>query len=259
MTIQPPGPRQIRRAARAVACAGFALLAVAGCGDSTLDLFNPDLGLLAHWAFDESDAGSTVSDSSGFGLDATPAASPPTPTRDVPPVHFSDPFSLSFDGQDQWVNAGNPPLLNAGGAISIAAWVRVGNVIGYHNVLAHGWRNNPNEDVALRIRDANYEFTYWNSTDHAASAPMAAADIGVWIHLCGVFDGSEYRIYRNGVLAASTADTTAPPPNIDSPWAIGGRAPQPDNLGRVFQGQIDDLRLYGRALSDGEVAALYRR
>jgi hypothetical protein len=259
MTMQPPRRRHARPAATTVVCAGLALAASAGCGNSTLDIFNPDLGLLAHWALDESDTGSVVVDSSGFGLDATPAASAPTPVRDVPPVHFSDPFSLSFDGAEQWVNAGNPPLLNAGGSISIAAWVRATNVTGYHNVLAHGWRNNPNEDLALRIRDGNYEFTYWNSANHAATAPGADADVGAWIHLCGVFDGAEYRIYRNGALAASTADTTAAPPNIDAPWAIGSRAPQPDALERLFEGQLDDLRVYGRALGDGEVAALYRR
>ena len=77
--------------------------------------------------------------------------------------------------------------------------------------------------------------------------------------LCGVFDGNEYRIYRNGALAASTADPTAAPPNVDTPWAIGGRAPQPDSLERLFEGQIDDLRVYGRALSAAEVEALSRR
>lgn len=248
----------IHRATTATVCAGLALV-VAGCGNSTLDLFNPDLGLLAHWAFDESEAGSVVADSSGFGLHATPATSPPTPSRDVPAVRFSNPYSLSFDGQGQWVNAGNPPLLNAGGQISVAVWIRAANVVGYHNILAHGWRNNPNEDVSLRIREGSYEFTYWNSVDHVASAPIADSDVGAWIHLCGVFDGSEYRIYRNGALAASTADTTAAPPNIDAPWAIGARAPQPDSLERLFEGQLDDLRVYGRALTAAEVEALYRR
>ena len=71
------------------------------------------------------------------------------------------------------MNAGNPPLLNAGGPISVAAWVRTANVTGYHNILGHGWRNNPNADVSLRIRDGNHEFTYWNSMDHVATAPIA--------------------------------------------------------------------------------------
>jgi hypothetical protein len=259
MTIRSPNLKRSHPFARAVTCASLALLADAGCGSSTLDLFNPDLGLLAHWAFDESEPGSTVADSSGFGLHATPSANPPTPSRDVPPVHFPDPYSLSFDGQDQWANAGNPILLNAGGPISIAAWVRASNVSDYRNILAHGWRIDPNFDVSLRIRDGNYEFTYWDTVDHVASAPIGGSDLGVWVHLCGVFDGSEYRIYRNGALAASRADTTVAPANIDAPWAIGGRAPQPDGLGRVFAGLIDDLRVYGRALSAAEVEALYRR
>jgi len=113
--------------------------------------------------------------------------------------------------------------------------------------------------VALRMYAGNYEFTYWNSADHLASVPIPTSDVGSWVHLCGVFDGGVYSIYRNGALAASTADTATPPPNIDTPWAIGGRAPQPDNLGRVMKGEIDDLRLYGRALAAGEVDALYRR
>jgi len=261
MTTRPPILERARCSASVVAWAGLAFLAGAGCGNSTLDLFDPDLGLLAHWAFDESEAGSVVRDSSGFGLDATPSTNPPTPSRDVPPVHFLNPYSLSFNGQDQWANAGNPTLLNAGGPISIAAWVRAAAVSDYRNVLAHGWRNDPNHDVSLRIHDGNYEFTYWDSVgiDHVASAPIGDSDAGAWIHLCGVFDGSEYRIYRNGALAASRADTTVAPANIDAPWAIGARAPQPENLGRVFNGQIDDLRVYGRALSGAEVEALYRR
>ena len=239
-------------------CAGVAL-ASGGCGNSTLDLFDPDRGLLAHWAFDEAEAGAVAVDSASFGFDAAPSANPPTPTSDVPPVHFPDPFSLSFNGTDQWVNAGNPPLLNAGGVVTIAAWVRPASTDGYHNILAHGWRNNPNHDVALRIHAGNYEFTYWNSADHQASAPIPSSDVGSWVHLCGVFDGGAYYIYRNGALAASTADATTAPPNIDTPWAIGGRAPQPDSTERLMNGEIDDLRLYGRALSAGEVDALYRR
>jgi hypothetical protein len=254
-----PGRLRARASATAIACAGLALFADGGCGDSTLDLFNTDLGLLAHWAFDESQAGSTAADSSGFGLHATPSANPPTPTRDVPPVQFSDPYSLSFNGQDQWIDIGNPPLLNAGGQVSIAAWVRPANIDGYHNIVAHGWRMDPNHDVALRINSGSYEFTYWSFPDHQAVSAIPTSDVGTWVHLCGVFDGSAYHVYRNGALAASTADSTAPPPNVDTPWAIGARAPQPDGLERLMQGEIDDVRIYGRALSAPEVEALYRR
>src|SRR6185369_12023703 len=109
-------------------------------------------------------------------------------------------------------NAGNPPLLNAGGPISVAAWVRPANVTNsYQNIVAHGWRNKPDFDVALRINSGNYEFGYWNTIDHNAVAGIPGSDVGAWVHLCGVFDGAGYALYRNGALAAFTADATAPP------------------------------------------------
>jgi len=250
-----------RRASNAVfrGAAALTLVAAGACGNTTLDIYDPDLGLLAHWAFEEGQAGSTVLDASGFGLDGAPSANPPTPTGDVPPVHFPNSFSLSFNGVDQWIDLGNPPLLNGGGVISIAAWVRATNTDGYRNIVAHGWRHNPGADVSLRIHDGNYEFTYWDAVDHVAIAAVPAADLGAWVHVCGVFDGNVYHLYRNGALAASTPDATVPPPNIDARWAIGARAPQPDFLERLFVGEIDDVRIYGRALRAGEVEALYRR
>ena len=242
-----------RTAAPRVALAA-ALAAGTACANTSLDLFDPDVGLLAHWALDESEAGAVAVDSSGFGLAGTPSTNPPTPTRDVPPVRFANAHSLSFNGRDQWIDMGNPALLNLGGVITIAAWVRPAATDGYRDVVAHGYRTSPNRDLALRIRNGNYEFTMWDSVDHAAIAAIPAADAGAWVHLCGVFDGATYFVYRNGEVVAATADATAPPPNIEASWTIGARAAD-----RQWQGQIDDVRIYGRALSAAEAAQLARR
>jgi hypothetical protein len=236
------------------------LLSSAACTNTTLDLFDPDLGLLAHWALDEAQPGNIAVDSSGFGNHGTPSTNPPIPTADVPPVHFNDPYSLSFNGQDQWIEMDNPALLNLGGPISMAAWVRPAALDDYRNVVAHGYRWDPSYNLALRIYSGAYQFTYWDSADHVASAPVPASDVGAWVHLCGVFDGTTYYVYRNGALAASTADATTPPASVDAIWAIGARAPQPTGgANYLLQGQIDDVRIYGRALTAAEVEALYRR
>jgi hypothetical protein len=258
LTLPPPR----RRTSASRALLGLVILAVGvstACGDTTLDLFDPDLGLLAHWAFDEKQTGAIAIDSSAFGLHATPSPNPPSATTDTPPVKFRDPSSLSFNGQDQWLEVGNPPLLDVGGAIALAAWVRPTSVDGYHMVVSHGFRNDPNFEVSLRIKDGRYEFTYWNSMDHVGAANIAPSDLGTWIHLCGTFDGSEYVLYRNGVKVAATADSATPPPNVDTPWAIGARIAPPDPASRLFDGAIDDVRVYGRALRPAEVEALARR
>ena len=238
----------------------LALLGGGACTNTTLDLFNPDLGLLGHWALDESQPGSLVVDSSGFGSHGTPSANPPVPTPDVPPVRFEDPHSRSFNGEDQWIEMGNPAYLNLGGPTTMAAWVRATSADGIRNIVGHGYIWSSEHDFALRINAGTYMFTTWNGSDHAAIATMPASDLGTWVHLCGVFDGATYSVYRNGVLAAATGDTTTPPAGINAIWAIGARAPQDGSaLDYPFQGQIDDVRIFGRALSADEIQALYRR
>jgi hypothetical protein len=253
-----PAASGTRRAVTVSFC--LVILASGACSDTTVDLFNPDLGLVAHWALDEAQPGSPAVDSSGFGSQGTPSANPPTPTKDVPPVHFYDPYSLAFNGKDQWINLGNPAILNLGGPISMAAWVRPTTIDDYHDVVTHGYRWDPSYNLSLRIFLGEYQFTYWDSVDHLASAPAPAEDVGSWVHLCGVFDGASYRVYRNGALVGSTSNATAPVAASSAIWAIGARAPQnPGDAGEFLQGQIDDVRIYGRALSAAEVEALYRR
>jgi len=59
---------------------------------------------------------------------------------------------------------------------------------------------------------------------------------------------------------SSTEDSTAPPANIEAIWAIGARALQgTPPVDYLMDGAIDDVRIYGRALSAAEVQALDRR
>jgi hypothetical protein len=251
----------LTRRRTAACCIALSLLA-GGCGDSTVDVFNPDVGVLAHWALDEGEAGDAVVDSSGFGLDGALSANPPVPSPDVPPVHFPDPYSLSFNGQDEYVVFGNPPILNLGGPISIAAWVRATSTDGFQDIVAHGYTPDQVQDLALRINSGSYEFTYFDfqaGMDHGAKVTIQPSDVGAWVHLCGVFDGNNYLVYRDGALAATTPDTTVPPANINALWAIGGRAPDSAAAVRFLAGELDDVRIYGRALSAAEVQALYQR
>jgi hypothetical protein len=242
-------------------CLAAGLVSAGACSNSTtINVFNPDLGLLGHWAFDESEPGSIAVDSSGFGHHGKPSVPPPTPTSNTAPVHFQDRFGLSFNGQNQWIEIGNPPLLNVGGPISVAAWLRPSDLQARGNIVAHGFRFNPSYDFALRIDAGSYVFTTWDSVNHQATATTPDSDVGAWVHLCGVFDGATYALYRNGVQVASTAETTAPQANVEAIWAIGGRAPQPTGgVENLIKADIDDLRIYGRPLSAAEVEALYAR
>jgi hypothetical protein len=243
---------------------GFSLLAAA-CGESRISVVDPvepeqpgvDLQqrLLLHLAFEETESGALARDASGHGHDATPSASPPTPSTSVPPVGFPNLRSLSFSGVEQFLDLGNPPTLDVAGTLSLCAWIRPAASDGIRNVIAHGWHHQPNQEVALRLESGSYHFLTWNGVDHGARGPIPEGDLDAWHHLCGVYDGQSYRLYRDGALLAESADAVAPL-RVQAAWAVGARG-APDAFDpRYFSGLIDEVRLYGRGLSPEEVRAL---
>ena len=71
---------------------------------------------------------------------------------------------------------------------------------------------------------------------------------GTWMHVAATYDGATIRLYYNGVEQASRAWSGSIGVN-DTPLGIGG---QSDGL-RGLIGSIDDVRVYGRALSAAEI------
>ena len=79
---------------------------------------------------------------------------------------------------------------------------------------------------------------------------------GVWTHVVGVNDGITLKLYINGTLV--NTGTGLSTYNTGGPVRIGGDAEVNESSPRfTFPGSIDDVRIYNRALSAGEVAQLY--
>lgn len=76
-----------------------------------------------------------------------------------------------------------------------------------------------------------------------------------WNHIVGTWDGSQMRLFINGV---ETADSpTAKTGTLDESGqdlTIGGMA---GTTTRRFRGRIDDARIYDRALNSSEILSLY--
>ena len=81
----------------------------------------------------------------------------------------------------------------------------------------------------------------------------AAIGLDDWYHVVGTFDKTKMRIYVNGGFAGD-ADQTDSFTQSNNPLCIGA-----DHFGDsvYFQGRIDDLRLYNRALNETEIGLLY--
>ena len=74
--------------------------------------------------------------------------------------------------------------------------------------------------------------------------------VGQWQHLAATFDGTTARFYLNGAEVASKAVSGAV--GTSNTWRIGAYGSVP---GGFFDGVIDEIRVYDRALGAAEVQA----
>jgi len=86
------------------------------------------------------------------------------------------------------------------------------------------------------------------------SAKGPATPTNVWFHYAGTYNGSTIRLYTNGVLCQSVAAAVK---RSTFPFALQlGAVPNfPD---RMMRGEMEDIRLWNRALSAGDVSNVYQ-
>ncbi len=77
---------------------------------------------------------------------------------------------------------------------------------------------------------------------------------GAWHHCAGTFDGTTMRVYLDGAVAGSLDRPGKIALDPNGPAFIGSIS----GTGEHYQGRLDDLRIYSKALTPEEVAALYR-
>ncbi|MGE0509988.1 MAG: LamG-like jellyroll fold domain-containing protein [Acidimicrobiia bacterium] len=136
--------------------------------------------------------------------------------------------------------------LNFAGNITLEAWVQIEKPIdGFRNIVAHGYRRAPDREVFLRVHNMHYEVGSCDGRDHLTTCSVDAADLGRWVHLAGVYDGTHWRLYRDGIEASSQADATGAVEVLDSHWNIGASTQRSDP--RYFVGRVDDVRIWSTA------------
>ena len=170
-----------------------------------------------------------------------------------PPVQ--DPsVCLFFDPRYQptWVDVGSPAKLAFGAPLSIQAWVLCIDPSGVRPIVSRMDSAQPGAGFVLRVRDRTYEFGWLdgNGTLHGATADVPAEDGRNWVHLGGLYDGSTWRLYRNGELQATSTDAMGMSPSAD-PWLIG--ATDPDGATATWNRSLATICLWDRVLDEYEL------
>ena len=231
-------------------------------GNSYYDLAIND-GLVGYLKFDET-SGTRAVDASGYSNSGT-LISGPTISTTVAPTNFLNTRSLDFDGTDDYVKIFDHSSLRIARQISFSAWIKPdsfeesnpylkGIISKYNNPSANG--------PLLRLGDgtsgnrALAVFTVLKSGVEYQAASRTTLIAGQWYHIAGTYDGAKVRIFVNGIQENSTSLTGLIDTSTDY-FAIGNDyVSDGATSNREFDGIIDDVRIYNRALSPGDIAGL---
>ncbi|MCP4257865.1 MAG: LamG domain-containing protein [Planctomycetes bacterium] len=212
-------------------------------------------GLVAHWQFDEG-SGTTAVDSSGNGHDGTLQGDP----QWVAGMIGSG--ALSFDGSDGLVDVGHDESLSMTDELTITVWVNVNDLSTYYFLVCKQASGTAGDNYP-----GNYEFrTEANTgalqfghqeaegeqyTFYTSETSITAEQ---WYHVAVSFTKEEFvEFYIDGVPAGSSEQLINFGVLNDEPVRIGGRK---DGYS-FFNGILDDIRLYDRALSAVQIQKLY--
>lgn len=215
-------------------------LAVAG---SESVFFNDvEAGLVGYWKFDES-TGTIAYDSSG---NAMQGASYGGVTR-VASASCAAGACLAFDGKTGYVSATNTTPLSALSAFTWSAWIYPTAANAITDIMDNG------SSCVLQYSDKqNVLFSISSGGPVHLVTSNGMAPLNTWSHVVATFDGSNMEIYINGAQDTATGTGGVPTPTT-TPFYIGA-GPSAVN---PFSGNIDDVRIYNRALSASEISLLY--
>ncbi len=162
--------------------------------------------------------------------------------------------AMEFDGIGSYVSI-NDDSLNLTGNLSISFWAKFNNLGDGNGVLiTKGYTGSPSTTPWMFYPSSATQLKFYvaNSGNTYASAGFGDdLSNNKWYHFVGVYNGTHLITYEDG-SEVSTAELTGPVLSDSGNIFIGYKWGS-----TFFNGTIDDVRIYDRALTDDEVSALY--
>ncbi|QQR64991.1 hypothetical protein IPH92_00195 [Candidatus Kaiserbacteria bacterium] len=216
-------------------------------------------GLIGKWNLDEG-SGTEAYDSSGNGNTGTLTNGPTWKAGKVGQA-------VDLGGDDDYINVGSPASLDDVTQKTITAWINpvtlgdsdYGRIADKDAGTATGWLFYvSNGDNVSSLRFGHYfagGLGFWNTGNNTITTGG-----NTWQHVAVTYDNSSASndpvFYINGVLSPLAFDTNnSGAANSDAAHNLwfGDRA----GNDRSFNGDMDDIRMYNRILTAGEIATIY--
>ncbi|MBI3895534.1 MAG: LamG domain-containing protein [Acidobacteria bacterium] len=205
------------------------------------------LGLVAAYSFEEG-TGLTTADSSGNENIGTLS-------RGVRWTAGKIGKAVWFSGTGGEIIVNDAPSLNFTGSFTLAAWIQPAAQKGYQTILIkESTQGRCGYWLQTNGIQINSGFSNgFGCIEHQTTT--ANLDTGKWYHIASVLDRSNntFKIYLNGDLILNVTEPATPVANSQS--LVFGRSGSSESKYERWNGAIDEVRIYNRALSQGEIRA----
>jgi chitodextrinase len=212
----------------------------------------PVSGLMVSYNFDEG-VGTVLNDISGNNHPGTLVSSPAWITG-------ANGGGLSFNGSTSYVTAGDVNTLDGLTNLTVAGWIKTTATTEKHIVdksACDGVTNGgpfefgtnfftPGKLALVFYKNGGAPNYYWVESS-------ANVNDGVWHKVAGTYDGTSLKVYVDGVLSGTSTAPGVTLSSTSNALEIGGHC---NGNAYIWSGAVDDVRVYNRALSASEVAAL---
>ena len=206
------------------------------------------VGLKGWWPFN-----GNANDASGNGNNGTVQGATLTANR-----HGEPNKAYNFDGVDDQININHSSSISPVAQVSISAWVYPRAYEDNKHVISKGSHINLNyRSYAILGPHQDKKWQFWVNSGGAELMVPSVSDafLNQWNHIVAVYDGSKMKLYVNGVFEAEINKTG----NINQttePLTFGSQKFYAFS-DYWFDGKIDNVGIWDRALSASEAQALY--
>ncbi len=207
-------------------------------------------GLVAHYPFN-----GNANDESGNGNDGTVYGATLTTDRDENPNS-----AYSFDGNGDYILISDSPSFTFSNEMTISAFIQLsGYGTGkYPRIIEKYDFETNNREWAFEMDSGGHLYHFWSKDGGDVNATYFLTDwvasLNKWYHVAAVLSNGNLKLYVDG---EQKLDKTSGITSIhDGSSSVSIGAAYYGNTS-YFNGKIDDIRIYNRALSDAEVKELY--
>jgi hypothetical protein len=208
---------------------------------------NPTSGLVGYWSMDET-SGSTLNDQSGIGNHGIIKN-----VSGISRVSGKKGLAIDLTGHtDRFATVPHHSSLNISDALTISAWIKPEG-ISRRQILSKGGPDGyelsifENGKIEFRINRES------SGTSYRLQSNQNYPTNGTWIHVAVTFDGTNSKLYINGIQDNSMSFSSVKIKTNTSPIQIGAR-----NESNRWRGSIDELKLFNKALIGSEILSLVK-